>query len=152
MKEKTIKAIKGISIAVLVMIALETGLDTYFWSERWRNVEWNAEIIGWQRRIIISNIVTTYLLAAVMVTFIVNIFRGLKKGVIFSRCNTTVIFAGAAIYTLYSFYAYTAMNAATAKHVNSIDTDIFIYPLLIIILGLLHKLAVKASEENNLTI
>ena len=44
------------------------------------------------------------------------------------------------------------MNAATAKHVNSIDTDIFIYPLLIIILGLLHKLAVKASEENNLTI
>ena len=34
MKEKTIKAIKGISIAVLVMIALETGLDTYFWSER----------------------------------------------------------------------------------------------------------------------
>ena len=92
------------------------------------------------------------LLAAIMVTFIINIFRGLKKGVIFSRCNTIVIFAGAAIYTLYSFYAYTAMNAATAKHVNSIDTDIFIYPLLIIILGLLHKLAVKASEENNLTI
>ena len=107
MKEKTIKTIKGISIAVLVMIALETGLDTYFWSERWRNVEWDAEIIGWQRRIIICNIVTTYLLAAVMVTFIVNIFRGLKKGVIFNRCNTIVIFAGAAIYTLYSFYAYT---------------------------------------------
>ena len=78
MKEKTIKAIKGISIAVLVMIALETGLDTYFWSERWRNVEWNAEIIGWQRRIIISNIVTTYLLAAVMVTFKTNHVR--KEG------------------------------------------------------------------------
>ena len=149
MKEKTIRTIKGISIAVLVMIALETGLDTYFWSERWQNVDWNEEIIGWQRRMIISNIVTTYLLAAVMVTFIVNIFKGLKKGIIF---NTIVIFAGAAVYTLYSFYAYTAMNAATAKHVNSIDTDIFIYPLLIIILGLLHKLAVEASEENNLTI
>lgn len=152
MKEKTIRTIKGISIAVLVMIALETGLDTYFWSERWQNVDWNEEIIGWQRRMIISNIVTTYLLAAVMVTFIVNIFKGLKKGIIFSRCNTIVIYAGAAIYTLYSFYAYTAMDAARARHVNSIDTEIFIYPLLIIILGLLHKLAVEASEENNLTI
>lgn len=152
MKEKTIRTIKGISIAVLVTIAIETGLDTYFWSERWQNVEWNEEIIGWQRRIIISNIATTYLLAAVMVTFIINIFRGLKKGVIFNRCNTIVIFIGAAIYVLYSFYAYTAMDAATGRHVNSIDTDIFIYPLLIIILGLLHKLAVEASEENNLTI
>ena len=114
--------------------------------------EWNEEIIGWQRRTIISHIATTYLLAAVMVTFIINIFRGLKKGVIFSRCNTVVIYAGAVIYALNSFYAYTAMNAASGRHVNSIDTDMCIYPLLIIILGLLHKLAVEASEENNLTI
>ena len=152
MKENTIKTIKGISIAVLVMIAIVTCLETCFWSERWQNVEWNEEIIGWQRRTIISHIATTYLLAAVMVTFIINIFRGLKKGVIFSRCNTVVIYAGAVIYALNSFYAYTAMNAASGRHVNSIDTDMCIYPLLIIILGLLHKLAVEASEENNLTI
>lgn len=152
MKEKTIKTIKGISIAVLVMIAAVTCLETYFWIERWQNVEWNEEIINWQRRIIIFNIATTYFLAAVIVTFIVNIFRGLKKGIIFSRCNTIVIYAGAVIYALYSFYAYTAQDAATARYVNSIDTDICIYPLLIIIIGLLHKLAVEASEENNLTI
>lgn len=152
MKEKTIKTIKGISIAALIMIAIVTCLETYFWSERWQNVEWNEEIIGWQHRIIIGHIVTTYLIMAVMVTFIVNIFRGLKKGVIFSRRNTIVIYAGAVIYALYSFYAYTAMNAATGRYVHSIDTDMFIYPLLIIILGLLHKLAVEASEENNLTI
>lgn len=152
MKEKTIKTIKGISIAVLIMIAIVTCLETYFWSERWQNVEWNEEIIGWQRRIVISHIATTYLLVAVMVTFIINIFRGLKKGVIFSRCNTIVIYAGAVIYALNSFYGYTAMNAATGRYVHSIDTDMCIYPLLIIILGLLHKLAVEASEENNLTI
>ena len=152
MKEKTIRTIKGISIAVLIMIAVVTCLETYFWSERWQNVEWNEEIIGWQRRIIISHIATTYLLVAVMVTFIVNIFRGLKKGIIFNRCNTLVIYAGAIIYALYSFFAATAFDASKARHVNSIDTDMLIYPLLIIILGLLHKLAVEASEENNLTI
>ena len=152
MKEQTIKTIKGISIAVLVMIAIVTCLETYFWSERWQNVEWNEEIIGWQRRIIISHIATTYLLAAVMVTFIINIFRGLKKGAIFSRCNTIVIYAGAVIYAMYTFCASTARDAAIARYVHSIDTDMLIYPLLILILGLLHKLAVEASEENNLTI
>lgn len=152
MKEKTIRTIKGISIAVLIMIAIVICLETHFWSDRWQNVEWNEEIISWQRRIIVGHIATTYLLAAVIVTFIINIFRGLKKGIIFNRRNTIVIYAGAVIYALNSFYAYTAMNAAVGRYVSSIDTDMCIYPLLIIILGLLHKLAVEASEENNLTI
>lgn len=152
MKENTIKSIKVISITAIVMMAIVTSLDTYFWTERWKNVEWNPEYINWQRMVVTCHIVSTYLLTAAVITFIVNVLRNLKKGVIFCRANTFVIYAGALIFFLYSNFATTAQDAAQGTYAYAIDTDSLICPLLIIIMGLLHKLAVEASEENNLTI
>lgn len=152
MKENTIRNIKVISVTAIVMMAIVTSLDTYFWAERWKNVEWNPEFINWQRTVVTCHIVSTYLLTAVVITFIVNVLRSLKKGVIFCRANTVVIYAGAVIFFLYSFFATTAYEASNGKYVHAIDTDMLICPLLIIIMGLLHKLAVEASEENSLTI
>ena len=152
MKENTIKSIKVISITAIVMMAIVTSLDTYFWVERWKNVEWNPEFINWQRVVVACHIVSTYLLTAAVVTFIVNVLKSLKKGIIFCRTNTFVIYAGAVIFFLYSNFATTAQSAAEGTYVYAMDTDSLICPLLIIIMGLLHKLAVEASEENSPTI
>lgn len=152
MKENTIRSIKVISITAIVMMAIVTSLDTYFWTERWKNIDWNPEFLNWQRTIVIGHIASTYLLTAAVITFIVNVLKNLKKGVIFCRANTSVIYAGAAIFFLYSNFATTAQNAAEGIYVFAIDTNTLICPLLIIIMGLLHKLAVEASEENSLTI
>ena len=43
MKENTIRNIKVISVTAIVMMAIVTSLDTYFWAERWKNVEWNPD-------------------------------------------------------------------------------------------------------------
>ena len=152
MKEKTIKTIKGISIAIIILMTAVTVMDLYFWIERWQNVNWIEEHIGWQKSIIICYIVTTLMLTAAVICFIINIMKGLKKGIIFNRINTYVIYASAVIFFLYSFMQSTVDNALKGVYVLSINTNMFLCPLLIIILGLLHKLAVEASEENNLTI
>ena len=152
MKEKTIKTIKGISIAIMILMTAVTVMDLYFWIERWQNVNWIDEHIGWQKSIIISYIVSTLMLTAAVICFIINIMKGLKKGIIFNRINTYVIYASAIIFFLYSFMQSTVDDVFKGVYVWSINTNMLICPLLIIILGLLHKLAVEASEENNLTI
>ena len=152
MKEKTIKTIKGLSIAVMILMAAVTVMDLHFWIERWQNVNWIDEHIGWQKSIIICYIVSTLMLTTAVIYFIINIMKGLKKGIIFNRINTFVIYASAIIFFLYSFMQSTVDNVFKGVYVWSINTNMLICPLLIIILGLLHKLAVEASEENNLTI
>ena len=152
MKEKTIKTIKGISIAIMILMMAVTVMDLYFWIERWQNVNWIEEHIGWQKSIIICYIVSTLMLTAAVICFIINIMKGLKKGIIFNRINTYVIYASAIIFFLYSFMQSTVDDVFKGVYVWSINTNMLICPLLIIILGLLHKLAVEASEENNLTI
>lgn len=103
MKEKTIKTIKGISIAIIILMTAVTVMDLYFWIERWQNVNWIEEYIGWQKSIIICYIVSTLMLTAAVIFFIINIMKGLKKGIIFNRINTYVIYASAVIFFLYSF-------------------------------------------------
>lgn len=152
MKEKTIKTIKGISIAIMILMTAVTVMDLYFWIERWQNVNWIDDHIGWQKSIIICYIVSTLMLTAAVICFIINIMKGLKKGIIFNRINTYVIYASAIIFFLYSFMQSTVDDVFKGVYVWSINTNMLICPLLIIILGLLHKLAVEASEENNLTI
>ena len=92
------------------------------------------------------------MLTAAVLYFIINIMKGLNKGIIFNRINTLVIYAGAVIFFIYSFLQTTVEDVFKGVYVWSINTNMLICPLLIIILGLLHKLAVEASEENNLTI
>lgn len=152
MKEKTIKTIKGISIAVMVLMTAITILDLYFWTEKWQNVNWIDEHIHWQKSIIICYIVSTLMLTTAVIYFIINIMKGLKKGIIFNRINSFVIYASAIIFVLYSFMQSTVDNVFKGVYVWSINTNMLLCPLLIIILGLLHKLAVEASEENKLTI
>ena len=152
MKEKTIKTIKGISIAVMVLMTAVTILDLYFWTEKWQNINWIDEHIHWQKSIIICYISSTLMLTAAVLYFIINIMKGLNKGIIFNRINTLVIYAGAVIFFFYSFMQTSVENVIEGKYVWSINTNMLICPLIIIILGLLHKLAVEASEENNLTI
>ena len=152
MKEKTIKTIKGISIAVMILMAAVTVLDLYFWTEKWQNVNWVDEYIGWQKSTIICYIASTLMLTAAVLYFIINIMKGLKKGIIFNRVNTLVIYAGAVIFFFYSFMQTTIEDVFKGVYVWSINTNMLICPLMIIIIGLLHKLAVEASEENNLTI
>jgi len=152
MKAKTIKTIKGISIAVMILMAAVTVLDLYFWTDRWQSVKWVDEFIGWQKSSIICYIVSTLMLTVALFYFIINILKGLRKGIIFNRINTFVIYAGAVIFFFYSFMQTSVENVIEGIYVWSINTNMLICPLIIIILGLLHKLAVEASEENNLTI
>lgn len=152
MKAKTIKTIRGISIAVMILMAAVTVLDLYFWTDRWQSVKWVDEFICWQKSTIICYIVSTLMLTVALFYFIINILKGLRKGIIFNRINTFVIYVGAVIFFFYSFMQTSVENVIEGKYVWSINTNMLICPLIIIILGLLHKLAVEASEENNLTI
>ena len=152
MKEKTIKTIKGCCIAAVVLMAIVFLFNTFFWIEFWRTAEWKDEIINWQRTMLIGDIGTYVLLTCSVIIFISNVLRGLTEGMIFNRCNTYVIYAGAVLLFFNLFFSYTSQNAAEGIYVFAIDTEMLISPLLLVILGLLHKLAVEASEENNLTI
>ena len=152
MKAKTIKTIKGISVAVVILMSVVLFLEVWFWFQRIENVEWTSDHKTWQWTILICQIVSLTALRATVMAFLLNTFSSLRKDRIFAKSNSTVIFVGAAVFALYSLFETTAVSAFHGEHVWSVNTDMFIYPLLIIILGLLYKLAYEASEENNLTV
>ena len=87
MKEKTIKTIKGISIAVMLLMTAVTVLDMYFWTERWQNVNWVDEYVVWQKSTLICLIASSLMMTSALIFFIINLLKGLKKGIIFNRIN-----------------------------------------------------------------
>lgn len=126
MKDKTIKTIKGISIAVIILMTAVTVMDLYFWTERWQNVKWIDGHTGWQTSVIICYIISTLKLTAAVIYFIINIMKGLKKCIIFNRLNTSVIYASAIIFFVYSFMQTTVEDAFNGIYVWSINSNMLI--------------------------
>lgn len=152
MKDNTIKAIKGISIAVIILTVIVTFLEIWFWFQNLGNVRWTPDHSGWQWTVLISQLVFLCMLVATVMTFIVKTLKGLRNGSIFVRSNSHVIFTTAVVFFIYSLFDSTSHSAFKGEYVWSLNTEMLIYPLLIVIVSLLYRLAVEASEENDLTI
>lgn len=105
-------------------------------------IQW-AELIGY--------IITSAVMIGIIFAFIIKLLKGLKSNQVFTQCNTRLLFA---LATTSFFFELFQTNEHILRGVREviISSELFTTPMIILLVAMLYSLAVKASEENKLTI
>lgn len=87
-----------------------------------------------------------------LITFLAKQLVAIKNGILFPRANVALLFIAAAFYFIGNFFTDNLSLLYFENNPLMINDTTVIYTLLFIIFGILYKVAVDVSEENNLTI
>lgn len=160
MNKTTVKFLKIVCYVMLVLIPLWLiiyGIYTYgvFTSTGGEDViHWDSPRIGLKVTVFIAHRIALFTMAVLIAAFVINIFRNLKNGTIFNRANVALLWVMVIVLTIYSFLSDNLDIAfSPTEHFDVVLSDnLFLYPLVSLIIALLYKIAYDASEEQKLTI
>ena len=117
-------------------------------------IAWHEELYPLQWTIFTGRLIFKSLFYTLIIVFIVKQFKAIKSGVLFPAANVTVMYTMAISYLIGNICndnIETALtNTSSAAFV--INSDTLLYTALLVIFAIIYKIAVKVSEENNLTI
>ena len=117
-------------------------------------INWDSPRIGVKVTFFILHRIAMLTMAGLFTAFIINILRYLKDGTIFSRVNVILLWVMVLVLPIYSFLSDN-MSIACAKtdELAVVVTDnVFLYPLVALIIASLYKIAYDVAEEQKLTI
>lgn len=117
-------------------------------------IVWHEELYPVQLCVFIGRLAFKTLFYALIMVFLIKQFKAIRNGVLFPAVNVKILYSIALCYLIGSTCDD---NVATAVHIENsgsfvINGDTLLYAALLVIFALLYKVAVKVSEENNLTI
>ena len=157
MKKSTIKSIKGLSVATLVVGGL--ALVIICWEmiaiivgKAYTPVVWNPDIKGWQIFILLSRIVFSMVLFILCCIFLFRTNRGLADGEIFPKSNISLIRRAALVATLFAFADCNYGAALRGLSEFKLDYGTLLAPLVILLFAGLYKMAYLAAEDSKLAI
>ncbi len=87
-----------------------------------------------------------------LITFLVKQLVAIKKGILFPRINVTIIYLIAACYFIGNLCADNTALLYFENNPLIIKDSTIINTLLFVIFAIIYNIAVKVSEENNLTV
>ena len=160
MNKKTVKFLKIVCYVMLALIPLWVifyGIQSYFVLTTGSGdgvINWDSPRIGVKLTFFILHRLAMLTMAGLFTAFIVNILRYLKDGTIFSRANVILLWIMVLVLAIYSFLSDN-MSIACAKteELALVITDnVFLYPLVALIIASLYKIAYDVAEEQKLTI
>lgn len=105
-------------------------------------VQW-IEMIGY--------LLSSVIMITILLIFITKLLKGFKSDQVFTRSNMQLLYVLAAASFFFELFQ---MNKHIISGVRQIvfTSDMFIMPTLVLFVAMLYNLAVKAAEENKLTI
>ena len=157
MKQNSTTSLKWLSAIVILLCAVTAlhasiqGIGTLIDSSAF-GVKWIADVRWLQVTILIGRMAGGIAFSILIAVFMVNSAKSLKNGVLFPSCNVGILYGTAASFFIYSFFASNLGIVSGAERNLLIDTDNLIVTLMIVIFANIYKVAVKVSQENNLTI
>ena len=118
-------------------------------------IHWHEDLYPVQLTIFIGRLLFKTSFYALIMVFLAKQLKAIKNGVLFPSVNTRIIYAMAACYFIGencsdNISTSLLFDGNTASFV--IDGDTWIYTAVLIVFALMYNIAVKVSEENNLTI
>ena len=158
MKNSTQKSIRNLSVAILVigglalvysfvqMVAL-FGSSQYF-----TPVNWNPDIKGWQVFILTARFVSIVLLFVLCCIFLHRTNKGLDDGDIFPESNIKIIRWTALVIALLAFVNNNYSAALKGESVLTLDYNVIIFPLVVLLFAGLYKMAYLAAKDSQLAI
>ena len=118
-------------------------------------IHWHEDLYPVQLVIFIGRLLFKTSFYALIIVFLAKQLKAIKNGILFPGVNTRIIYAMAACYFIGencsdNISTSLLFDGNTASFV--IDGDTWIYTAVLIVFALMYNIAVKVSEENNLTI
>ena len=160
MKTKSYKRMMGVTIlASLLCTASIVWIMTqsYFISTQSGEgcIHWHEDLYPVQLVIFIGRLLFKTSFYALIMVFLAKQLKAIKNGVLFPSVNTRIIYAMAACYFIGencsdNISTSLLFEGNTASFV--IDGDTWIYTAVLVVFAIMYNIAVKVSQENNLTI
>ena len=160
MSKKTVKFLKIVCYVMLALIPLWLifyGVQSYYVLTTGSGegvINWDSPRIGVKVTFFVIHRLAMLTMAGLFTAFIINILRYLKDGTIFSRANVILLWVMVLVLPIYSFLSDN-MSIACAKtdELAVVVTDnVFLYPLVALIIASLYKIAYDVAQEQKLTI
>ena len=160
MSKTSVKFLKIVCYIVLALIPVWLifyGVQSYYVLTTGSGegvINWDSPRIGVKVTFFILHRLAMLTMAGLFTAFIINILRYLKDGTIFSRANVILLWVMVLVLPIYSFLSDN-MSIACAKtdELAVVVTDnVFLYPLVALIIASLYKIAYDVAEEQKLTI
>lgn len=117
-------------------------------------IVWHEELYPLQAGIFIGRLVFKTLFYVLIMMFLFKQLKAIKDGIIFPRVNVKIMYTIAACYLVGNICDDNISTALICGDNGAfvINSDTLLYAALLVIFALIYKVAVKVSEENNLTI
>ena len=118
-------------------------------------IHWHEDLYPMQFVIFIGRLLFKTSFYALIMVFLAKQLKAIKSGVLFPSVNTRIIYAMAACYFIGencsdNISTSLLFEGNTGSFV--IDGDTWIYTAVLVVFAIMYNIAVKVSEENNLTI
>lgn len=117
-------------------------------------IVWHDELYPLQAGILIGRLVFKTLFYALIMAFLFKQLKAIKDGILFPRANVKIMYTIAVCYLIGNLCDENIPTALLFEDSGKfvINSDTLLYAALLVIFALIYKVAVKVSEENNLTI
>ena len=158
MNNSTQKNIKKLSIATLIIGGLTLAyayweMFAQLWMDSYINpLTWNPDIKGWQVFILAARFIGITLLFILCCIFLYRTNRGLEEGEIFPKSNISLIRWTALVAALLAFVQNNYDAVVKGESVLTVDSNVFLVPLIVLLFAGLYKMAYLAAKDSNLAI
>ena len=160
MKTKSYKRMMGVTIFASLLCTVSIVwiiAQSYFISTQSGEgcIHWHEDLYPMQLVIFIGRLLFKTSFYALIMVFLAKQLKAIKSGVLFPSVNTRIIYAMAACYFIGencsdNISTSLLFEGNTGSFV--IDGDTWIYTAVLVVFAIMYNIAVKVSEENNLTI
>ena len=160
MKTKSYKRMMGVTILASLLCTVSIVwiiAQSYFISTQSGEgcIHWHEDLYPMQLVIFIGRLLFKTSFYALIMVFLAKQLKAIKSGVLFPSVNTRIIYAMAACYFIGencsdNISTSLLFEGNTGSFV--IDGDTWIYTAVLVVFAIMYNIAVKVSEENNLTI
>ena len=160
MKKTSRKSLSIVCVIALICVAVWVvfyAIQTYFVLTEGSGqgvINWGSPHIGRKLTFFVINRIMILLMAGLMATFVFNILKYLRRGMIFNHAKVVLLWIMAIVLPIHSFISDNmgfACSDTDDFHWMLTDSP-FVYALVAIIVAMLYKLACDAAEEQKLTI
>ena len=118
-------------------------------------IHWHEDLYPMQLVIFIGRLLFKTSFYALIMVFLAKQLKAIKNGVLFPSVNTRIMYAIAACYFIGENCSDNISTSVLFKSNTGsfvIDGDTWIYTAVLVVFAIMYNIAVKVSEENNLTI
>ena len=160
MKTKSYKRMKGVTIIASLLCAVSIVwiiAQSYFISTQNGDgcIHWHEDLYPLQLAIFLGRLLFKTSFYALIMVFLAKQLGAIKNGVLVPSVNTKIMYAIAACYFIgenCSDNVSTSLlfDGNTGSFV--INSDTWLFTALLVVFAIIYNIAVKVSEENNLTI